>query len=232
MKLFATAIALAVLAVIHASAAVLYAPTPIGSSARISDYGSSDQTGFRSFDNFTVGSYGAKVERVSWSGFWLDLSNPVPAPAPDPDVLSWEIAFYADDAGVPGTQLFFESLNASDAASTFLGTSVFGASGFYNVSAYRYSVDLTTPFAASPATTYWISVLSRSSSYYPAWTLYGATGGDDETYQQQLGPALSILNTNTVPRDRAFVLEGTVPEPSTMLVCAAGLALLTTFRRV
>jgi hypothetical protein len=212
-------------------AAVLYGPTQIGSSARVSDFGSGDQTGFRSFDNFTIAP-GGNVERISWTGFWLDFSRPVPEPAPAPDVLDWEIAFHGDSTGTPGTQLAFESLPAASVSATFLGTGTFTAGSTYNVSFYTYSVDLTTPFSASSATQYWVSVLSRSASYNPAFVLRGATGGDDSSYQQLLGSGLSIISANAVARDRAFLLEGTaVPEPGTTLLGAAGLLLLGLLRR-
>ena len=84
-------------------AAVLYAPTPIGSSPRTSDYGDVSQSGFRTFDNFSVNSNGY-VETVSWRGFSLGNAEQ-PAAAPAPDANSWEIAFYGDNAGIPGTQL-------------------------------------------------------------------------------------------------------------------------------
>ena len=216
----------------HATAAVLYAPTPLGSSARISDYGSADQFGFRTFDNFTVAP-GGEVRKVTWTGFWIDLNNPSPAAAPAPDALSWDIAFHADNVGTPGTQLSLESFTAASVSSTFLGFGAFSvAGGTYNVAQYRYSTDLSAPFTVLPATQYWISVLSRSTSYYPAFALQGATDGDDNSYQQTLGAALSVVDANAVARDRAIVLEGTaVPEPGSLCVAAGGLLLLAMLKR-
>lgn len=217
--------------VCHGDAAVLYAPTQIGSSARFSDYGSVSESGFQSFDNFTVQPGGA-VEKVTWVGFWLDQGNPQPASAPAPDVLSWDIAFHADNGGVPGTQVFLESFSAASVTSTFLGNGVFNAGNSYNVSFYQYSIDLTSPFAVSPATQYWVSVLSRSEVFAPAFALRGATGGDDSSYQEQLGAAMSVIGAQAVPADRAIYLEGTVvPEPATFCVSAAALVLLSAVRR-
>jgi hypothetical protein len=212
------------------SAAVIYAPTVIGSSARISDYGSASGTGFRTFDNFEV-SFGGSVQTVTWQGFWLDLDNPIPVPAPSPDVLNWEIAFHADNAGIPGSQLSFESFAAADVASTFLGYGVFNAGGSYNVSYYEYSVTLTNPFEFSGGTEYWFSIFSRSDSYFPAFTLRGATGGDSASYQQLLGPGLAVVGQGPVAADRAVVLEGTVPEPPAILLTAMALVLLPLSRR-
>jgi hypothetical protein len=229
-KLAITAATLFV-AVSNLGADILYAPTQIGSSARVSDYGSADDVGFRSFDNFALGS-SASVEKISWTGFWMDFGNPVPAAAPSPDVLSWDIAFHADNAGVPGPQLFLESFSAANVSSGFLGTGIFTAGSSYNVSFYQYSAELTAPFSVTPATQYWVSVLSRSDVYNPAFVLRGATGGDDSSYQQQLGAGLSVVAAGAVARDRAFVLEGTVvPEPSTVGIGAVGLLLLPILQR-
>ena len=208
---------------VHAGATLLYAPTPIGSSARTSDYGDISQSGYRSFDNFTVSASGY-VETVSWRGFYL--GNVQPAPAPTPDVNDWEIAFYADNAGVPGTQLFFESFAAADVAETLQGTTVFNAGGAFNINLYRYSVSLTNPFAFNGSTQYWISIMSRSDVSNPEFALLGATGGDDASYQQFLGPGMSVTGAIARAADRAIVLEGTVPEPGSILLGATGLMFL------
>lgn len=230
-KLLKISAAFLIAGVCHGDAAVMYAPTQIGSSARFSDYGSASQSGWRSFDNFTV-QPGGTVEKVTWLGFWLDQGNPQPAAAPAPDVLSWDIAFYADNGGVPGAPLSLESFSAGSVTSNYLGDGVFNAGGSYNVSFYQYSIDLTNPFAVSPATQYWVSVLSRSESFVPAFVLRGATGGDDSSYQEQLGAAMSVIGVQQVAADRAISLEGTVvPEPATFCVSAAALVLLSTLRR-
>lgn len=213
-----------------ASAAILYEPTPIGSSVRISEFASTDQTGFRAFDNFTLGG-DSVIQRVTWRGIWLDFNNPVPAAAPSPNVLSWEFSFYADNAGIPGSQLSVETVAAANVTSTFQGTGVFNAGSQYNVSFYEYAFDLTLPFAATGGTQYWFSVLANSANYNPAFALRGATGGDDSSYQQQLGAGQSVLNSTEVARDRAIRLEG-VPEPSTVALSAIGLLLLPVVRRL
>lgn len=230
MKTLTLFAAILVAAGCNMSAAILYGPTPIGSSVRSSDFGSNNQSGFRAFDNFTVAS-GATVQKVTWSGLWIDFASPTPAPAPAPDVLTWDLAFYADNGGVPGAELSFQSFAAADVTSTFQGNAVFSINGLFNVALYQYSVDLTNPFLAAPATQYWFSVLARSADFNPAFALRGAVGGDDSSYQQQLGPGLSIVNANAVARDRAIVLEGTVPEPGTLLITAAALLLIPALRR-
>ena len=214
----------------EAGAAVLYAPTPIGSSARTSDFGDSSNSGFRSFDNFTVAD-GGIVQHVSWSGFWIDFGNPDPAPAPAPDVLSWEVAFYADNAGIPGAQLSLDTYAAADVDETFVGDGQFSVGSLFNVAFFDYSVDLLTPFAATAGTQFWFSVMARSDEFNPAFALRGATGGDDASYQHTLGAGLSVVNEGAVARDRAVVLEGTLPEPGTLALVGAGLLGLVAIRR-
>ena len=214
------------LAAANASAAILYNPSVIGSSARVSEYGSNDQFGFRSFDNFTL-LQNANIERATWYAFWIDFNNPVPAAAPSPDVLTWEISFYGDNAGIPGTLLATQPFTAADVASNHQGDGSFTVGDTYNVSFYEYSVDLTNPFLATAGTQYWISILARSTNYAPTHVLRGATGGDDSSYQQQLGAGESVTSGNSVARDRAIVLEGSpVPEPGTFALSAAALLLL------
>jgi hypothetical protein len=212
------------MATTEADAAVLYAPTPIGSSARTSDYGDISQSGFRAFDNSTINTNGY-VERVSWTGFYLGGIQPAVAPAPD--VLTWEIAFHADNAGVPGTQVFLESFAAASVAETFEGSSVFGInSTLYNVNLYSYSVALTNPFDFSGGTQYWVSIMSRSDTSGPAFPLRGATGEDESSYKQFLGPAMSVTGGTARAADRAIVLEGTVPEPGGIVLGVTGLVLI------
>ena len=74
--------------------------------------------------------------------------------------------------------------------------------------------------------------MSRSSAYYPAFVLFGATGGDDASFQQTLGAGLSVLAENAVSRDRAVVLEGTVPEPPATILLAMAALLLPLSRRL
>jgi hypothetical protein len=228
MLRLAAPLLLALLMPFTAAAEALYAPTPISSSARISDFGSTTGFGFRSFDNFTVAT-GGTVDRVAWRGFWIDFGNPSPAPAPGPDVLTWTIAFHASGGGTPGAQLASESFAAAAVTSTLLGTSVFNANGTFNVSQYAYSIDLPTPFVADAGVEYWVSVLSLSDLYDPAFALLGATGGDDSSFQQQLGAGMSVVGDATRAADRAIFLDGTlraVPEPTTLSLAFAGLALL------
>jgi hypothetical protein len=144
-------------------------------------------------------------------------------------VLSWSIAFHASNGTTPGGELASETFAAAAVTSTFLGNFVFNVNGSFNVSLYEYSIDLNSPFLAVAGTEYWVSVLSLSDVYDPAFALLGATGGDDSSFQQTLGAGMSVTNTSTVFRDRAIFLDGTlrsVPEPATLPLALCALALL------
>ena len=230
MKTFGILTLSAVIAAQTLGAAVLYQPTPIGSSVRTADFGTNQQSGFRTFDNFTIAS-GGIVEKVTWRGLYIDFANPDPAPAPTEDVLNWELSFHADNAGLPGTQLAFETFAAADVSSTFLGTGFFSVGQTYRVSYYEYSVDLANPFLALSGTQYWFGLLGISDNANPAFALLGATGYDDSSVQQTLGAGMSVVDTVVRARDRAITLEGTVPEPGTYALSVLGLGLLIARKR-
>jgi hypothetical protein len=162
---------------------------------------------------------------------YIDFANPDPAPAPTEDVLNWELSFHAENAGLPGTQLAFETFAAANVSSTFLGTGLFSVGQTYRVSYYEYSVDLVNPFLATPGTQYWFGLLGISNNVNPSFALLGATGGDDSSVQQTLGAGMSVVDTVVRARDRAITLEGTVPEPGTYALSVLGLGLLIARKR-
>lgn len=209
---------LSVISAVPASADVLFGTTVISSSPRTSDYGTSGG-GFRTYDNFQL-SGSAQVEAVSWQGFWVDFDNPTPTPAPAPDVTTWQVAFFADNAGTPGALLSSQSFAPASVTATFLGNSTFSGGGTFNAAFYDYRVALPASFAAAAGQTYWLSILSLSANFNPAFAWRAAGDGlGDSSFQQQLGAGMSVVNSNTVARDRAFTLEGTaVPEPGSLLL--------------
>jgi hypothetical protein len=225
----ALAAALALSAALPAQADLLYGTTAIGSSPRTSDYGSTTQFGWRSFENFTIAS-GGTVRRITWTGLWF--GDVQPADPPDPDVLSWDIAFHASTGSAPGAQLVLQNYLAAQVSSTFLGTGVLSAGSQYNVSYYRYSVDLAAEFLALDGTEYWLSILARSDEFNPAFAWLGATGGDDTSYQQQLGANMAVTAEFVRARDRAVQLEGQpLPEPGSALLALAAVGALALTRR-
>ncbi len=210
-----------------ADAAPLYGTTPVAQSVRFSDYSDTTANGFRTYDAFTLG-VDASVERVAWIGLWIDLAAPQPAPAPGQDVATWDVALHADNGGVPGTLLSMQSFAVGDVNASYIGTGGFNVGSAYNVNYYSYMVDLDTPVVLSTGTPYWLSVMARGGTQPQQFAWLGGLGGDGSSYQQFLGPNLTLVSASTVNADRAFSLEGTVavPEPSALLLLGAAACVL------
>ncbi len=218
-----TGLSLVLLASSALQGAVLYEQDYVMSGARFSDYGSVSQVGFNAYDDFTA-SVSGTVERVVWQGIWLDLNKPVPEPIQTPDAMTWEVSFYADGGGIPGALLETYSFPAASIGSTSLGTGVWNVGGdSYNFQLLEYAADLPTGFQLNSGTPYWLLVMARSENYYPAFAWMGGEAGNSNTMQVQLGAGESVLNTSFSARDRAFRLEGQVPEPGTFFFAAAAL---------
>lgn len=205
-----------------ASASPLLVNAPIAENPRSSTYGTASNNGFRTFDDFELGT-NALVESLSWSFLFFD--DMVPAPAPVPAVDEWRVSFFADNAGVPGA-LVAEHSFTSSVTSTFEGYGVLtvGGGDQYNASFYTYSVALPAPLLLTASTTYWLSVLALQDNFYPAGAWRGSGDAIERSYQQTLGPFMSVTGAASVGRNRAFTLEGTevaaaaVPEPATMVL--------------
>lgn len=220
-------------AITHAD--VLYVRPSTFSSARSSDYGSASQSGFRMFDDFTLSS-SASIERVTWRGLWL--GSEVPAPAPAPDALSWDIAFYEDNLGLPGAVRSSQVLTPAQVTLTPVGSGIFSVGpAQYNVIVYDLSAILPSAVTVVGGSQYWFSPLAHSQTFAPIFAWLGSElpsgAGDDRSIQQTLGPGMSVIATSEILRDRAFTLEGTesVPEPSTMLLLGTAAAALAVRRR-
>ena len=207
------------------SAAVLYQTSAIGSSLRNADYALSSQSGFRVFDDFTIAT-GGSIASITWRGMYYDNANPLPTDAPPPveDVQSWQISIWSDSPGGPDAPLLLIDLPAADVSSTFLGTGVFTAGPSYNASFYDYTAALPSAFYANAGTKYWFGLVGTSPDNDVRFTVRGASGGDSSSRQQTLGAGLSGGAISTVAADRAFTLEGSVPEPSTFALLGFGVA--------
>lgn len=212
--------------------AVLYEQDYVLSSARFSEYGSTTQVGFSAYDDFTP-SISGTVERVVWQGIWLDLNKPVPEPIQTPDATSWEVSFYADSGGGPGASLQTYTFAPANVTSVSLGTGVWNVSGnSYNFELLEYAAELPSGFQLSGGNAYWLLVMARSDSYYPAFAWMGGEAGNSNTLQVQLGAGESVVNSSFVGRDRAFRLEGQVPEPGTFVFSAVALLSLPLVQRI
>ena len=165
------------------------------------------------YDDFTL-AQNSTITGVNWTG---EFFNP-PTTA---TINSFTIAFYQDNSGVPGTQLFTDTI-PGDANAVSLGPG-----NNNHQPGYDYSTNLDSPFVANAGTKYWLSI-AANFPVYPQWAWDSGTGGDGVSYQIFLG--------TDYPRttDDAFTLIGTVPEPSPIsgiIVGAVGLSFLAVLRR-
>jgi hypothetical protein len=219
-----------------AHADVLYNQSFQLTSARTSDYGTSSNTGFRTYDDF-VFTDNATVETVVFRGIWLGPAGPA-LPAPDPDVTSWNFSFFADNGGLPGAVVSSQDMTPASVSLSLLGTTVwnFGNGDTRNVKVFDITATLPSAVALS-AGTYWFSPFTLSSNLTPTFAWLGTDKpsgvGNELTIQQYLsGSPSNVVSTEMLDRDRAFRLEGTVPEPASLtLLGLAGAAVLVRRRR-
>ncbi len=168
-------------------------------------------SGYMTVDNFSLSS-SAIINQVMWRGIYLaddgDFVNGAPNTA------AWFIQFLADDAGEPGSVLFAQSPTVTR---TLLGTGLFGADV---VDVYEFRA-VINGFSASAGTTYWFTPISTAADFWPIFSWIQGSPGDGTCQQVEVedGSALNLLERTG---DRAFEL-GSVPEPSTLALLAAGL---------
>jgi hypothetical protein len=147
------------------------------------------------YDDFTAFRL-VYVTGITWSGGGGEE-------APE-ETVGFTFGFYADNGGAPGALLHSESISG-DANATFVGID--------NASrpTYDYSATLTTPFALTAGTTYWLSIVATLAPP-DQWGWRTGTGGDGMAY-----------DTAPLRHDLAFTLIGvTVPEPSSLTLFGIG----------
>ena len=156
------------------------------------------------YDNFTLAS-NSNLTGVQFTGEYFGPPGPG-------TITAWTLTFYNDAAGIPGAPIasgFF----LGNGGETFLGT-------FGGLTTNTYELD----FGAFPvlAGTYWLSVVP-DLGFPPQWGWSTATGGDGGAYQCFEGTCAPSPGV-----DMAFNILGdaSVPEPVSMTLVGAGLALL------
>lgn len=215
-----SALSLAATSGAHAQV-TLYATTPSstagGFSLRTSDLGD-DGNGFRTYDQFSIGTAG-QITGARWRGGHYELTNSPNVPAAS-DEYAWELAFWSGTTPDLGAgPLATRTLVAASVTRTFVETATFAGTPF---DLYDYEATFA-PWAFTSGTPYLFSVLARTPAFNPVWTWFGASGGNGQSWQEYL-PDGSLTS---VSGDRAFALVGTtVPEPGTVALLATGLALV------
>jgi len=213
--------ALAVLAAAPATAQMVFNNASNGAACAPScwtaTFGTDGSGGYQAFDDFVLTSASA----VSWTGFYIDYINTQNNPVAPPTT-SWQIAFYANASGEPGSQAYLTSLPAGDVHADFLGDgSAFGSS----VSFYQFTAVLPTAFDASGGTTYWFSPESVQPDFDPFFSWSASNASDPYgTWQVGLGGiGTGHLLSQSDDVARAFTLSDSVPEPASWALTILGI---------
>ena len=177
-------------------------------------------SGYRTFDAFTLASDDV-VREVTWYGVYFTANSALHAAAPN--TASWDLSFYADNAGTPGSRVFNTSVPVT---SRLLGTS---PNGQETLSVYSFTAAIGA-FSATGGTKYWFSPTSQAATFSPFFSWIEGTGGDGTSYQRMASNG-TILTTFDRNGDRAFTLSNTVPEPASLALLGAGLAMVLARRR-
>jgi hypothetical protein len=224
----AFAVALVAVALAPASNATIVYLQPTLWAGNGTDVGSSwtshtdpSITGFRTNDDFSVGS-AATIDEVTWWGIYIhtDLTNA------SPNTTDWSIRFQADNAGVPGAILASETLPAAQVTRQLVGTGIVVGN---TVDVYQFTAPFPN-FSAAAGITYWFSTLSRGPTFDPLFSWIEGTGGNGTSFQTQFANGV-VTDTFIREGDRAFALSQ-LPEPSTLVLIGAGLAALVSRRRL
>lgn len=164
--------------------------------------------GTRLADNFQLAS-GGTVRTVEWWGY-LGLGG-----------ADYQITFYADASGGPGSPLSTMSVNPA--------TFVTSLPAPFPVT--FYSAILSTPFSAMPGTPYWVSVFDAAPG--SAWFWWSANVNTDFGRLMQNGASIWDPNTDrNFVLDRPFRLTDDVPAPATFSLLAIATLGFACFRTV
>lgn len=166
-----------------------------------SNYGSIATT----YDDFTFASSFVEFNTVSWVGSYFN-------PSEEGDITGFNIDFYYDNAGSPGTEAFGVYVSG-DADQTFLGDDQYGDPD------YSYSANIGE-VQASGYGPFWLSI-QAVADFPPQWGWDTSSQGNDNSYQTFLG------TTSYVGTNQAFALSqsnaSSVPGPAAIAPFALGL---------
>ena len=156
--------------------------------------------GYQTYDNFTLGT-STTITVVNWWGYFYY-----------PGSSDFQIIFYTDDSGAPGSVIESQPVTPSVLPSPV------------STSADFYSAALGTPVALSAGIPYWLSVFNAADASW-GWETGPAVG--DGPVQRRLDHTTFVSGGDKT----AFQLLDAVPEPSTWLLSGTGLLWLALRRR-
>ena len=203
---FLTVFTLAAMAVVPATADVIFDNGHTGVSATASDFDFPHQVA----DDFQLQAGGTTITDIHWWGVYSSIY-------PDPLVDDFMIRIFADDAESPGQLPLFEITGLTVSRTATAGT-------IANGTEYEYSVDVA-PIVLSANTTYWLSVVHNTADEPTSWYWSDAADGSGNGVRRATDADLAW--TSDFNDDYAFYLTGpgaVVPEPASMTLLGLGLA--------
>ena len=203
----------------HAAAAVVYTQAPTYPGATSASVSSSDDGGTftpatlaTTFDNFTLTST-ARIGSLTWQGLSFNGDTGGTTTIP---VQSFNIGFYANNAGTPGALLSSQTISFTQ---TFVAAVDLNGVGRNNL--YNYTGNLSSAFSALGGTSYFLSI--QGNTPYPAeWAWTSGTGGNGTSYQTYINDAGATVVSPTVSGDRAFTLNSVPDTGSTLILLGLG----------
>lgn len=178
------------------------------------------------FDAFVL-PYTATVTDLTWQGLYV--SNDLAANPPPPVATSFAVYITADNAGLPGTQVFLGYYDVGagtdfvqETFNTDIPNFLLGFQTQTTAALYDYSLTLSSGITLAGGTTYWLNLVAYTPTD-PGLPFWGWTSGGDGT-GTSFRDIVIAGTTDTVDFDRAFSLSGVaaVPEPASVALLAAG----------
>lgn len=190
------------------------------------------QNGNRAYDNFSV-TTSSTFNRATWYGVYINQNGTNGSVNTD----NWSITIYRDNSGAPNFSppaIADYALTAAQVTVTNLCTpsTTCGSLLGQQLVVYKFVALLPSAFTVGAGNTAWFSPMSLSnSSQYPNFRWIRGTGGDGQYYATTVtGGIPDTPGTLSSNGDLAFTLD-LVPEPSTYVLFASGLAMLGFIRR-
>jgi len=132
----------------------IWSPLSTATNAQVSDVFGGSQ--YRACDDFYPTATGG-ITHVCWWGIVLNQSG-VPATLP---TTNWNIAFYQNNAGVPGTQIG-TTRNVGNVVGVNTGATYLGSTPAAPI--YIWQADITTPGTFNANTCYWMTIYNTTGT--------------------------------------------------------------------
>ncbi len=168
--------------------------------------------------NFTLASGSNVVTGANWWGGCYPSVTCGSAPV-------FQLSFYTDSSGAPGTLLDTYNVGAADQTAT-------GALIGSGWDEYAYSASFA-PLALTPGTQFWFSISETAAEPSGTWGTETTSTAPPGSQMDTIG-IFSPTSWTPSPENLAFNLTsqaGSVPEPTTLLLLGLGLAGLSFVRR-